>query len=116
MKFSSLDSLPLEPVSHDPKIKKKVLVGLGTLPRIKTISHIELNPGDRASRHRHENAYEVFYGIKGRVDFLVADAPVSLTGGCCLVVEPGEEHSIEGAAEGSRMLYFLLYADGPSPQ
>jgi mannose-6-phosphate isomerase-like protein (cupin superfamily) len=110
MKFSSLDSLPLEPVSHDPALKKKLLVGQGALPHIKAISHMELGPGDRASRHSHENACEVFYGIRGRVDFVVAGTPVSLTEGSCLVVEPGEEHSIEGAERGSQMLYFLLYA------
>jgi mannose-6-phosphate isomerase-like protein (cupin superfamily) len=110
MKFSSLDSLPFEPVSHDPALKKKVLLGQGGLPHIKAISHIELGPGDRASRHSHENAFEVFYGISGRVDFVVAGTAVSLAEGCCLVIEPGEEHSIEGAERGSRMLYFLLQA------
>lgn len=108
MKFSSLDSLPFHPVSHDPKLKKKVLMGPGALPHVKAVSHIELNPGDRASRHSHENAFEVFYGIRGWVDFIVGDTAISLTEGSCLVVEPGEEHSIEDAEEGSRMLYFLL--------
>jgi mannose-6-phosphate isomerase-like protein (cupin superfamily) len=110
MKLISLDEAPFEPVSHDPGLEKQVLVGPGALPHIKSISHMELGPGDRASTHSHENAYEVFYGINGRVDFIIEDTPVSLTEGTCLVVEPGEAHSIAGAREGSRMLYFMLFA------
>lgn len=108
MKLTSLDKAPFIPVSHDPQLKKQVLMGKGELPHVAAISHIELNPGDTAVSHRHEDAYEVFFGLRGRVDFVVEEDEVPLTAGVCLVVEPGETHSIKNAAEGSRMLYFLL--------
>lgn len=108
MKFTSIKDAPLVPVSHDPQLKKRVLVGAGSMPHIRAISYIEMKPGDTAVSHRHEDAYEVFFGLGGRVDFAVEGRDVALSEGACLVVEPGEAHSIKGAAEGSRMLYFLM--------
>jgi quercetin dioxygenase-like cupin family protein len=108
MKLVSLNEAPFLPLSHDPQLKKKVLFSPGTLPHISAISHIELNPGDTAVSHKHDDAYEVFFGIKGRVDFIVDEKSVSLSEGSCLVIEPGETHSIKDAEKGSRMFYFLL--------
>ena len=108
MKLTSLEEAPFIPVSHDPKRKKQVLFGKGTLPHVAAISHIELNPGDSAVSHHHEDAYEVFFGMAGKIEFVVNDEDVPLTQGKCLIVEPGETHSIRDASEGSRMLYFLL--------
>lgn len=108
MKFTSIEEAPLIPVSHDPQLKKRVLVGEGYIPHIRAISHIEMNPGDTAVSHKHDDAYEVFFGLGGKVDFVVNEKDVPLTEGTCLVVEPGEVHSIKDAAKGSRMLYFLM--------
>jgi quercetin dioxygenase-like cupin family protein len=108
MKLTSLDEAPFVPVSHDPQLKKQVLFGKGALPHIVTISHIEMKPGDSAISHKHDDAYEVFFGLAGRIDFVVNDEDVPLTRGKCLVIEPSETHSIRDAAEGSRMIYFLM--------
>jgi quercetin dioxygenase-like cupin family protein len=112
MKYASLNEVPFQPVSHDPRLNKKVLLGPGVLPHVAALSHIELGPGDSVESHRHGDAHEVFYGLKGRVEFVVGGRAVSLSEGSSLVVEPGEAHAIEGAEEGSRMLYFLLVKDG----
>jgi quercetin dioxygenase-like cupin family protein len=108
MIFTTLAEAPSVPVSHDPRLKKKLLLGPGTLPHVASLSHIELDPGDTAVSHSHEDAYEVFFGLGGKVAFTVGGAPVELQEGSCLVVEPGEAHSITGAERGSRVLYFLL--------
>jgi quercetin dioxygenase-like cupin family protein len=108
MKFVSLKDAEVKPVSHDPNLMKKVLLGPGELPHIGAVSHIVLNPGDRASAHSHADAHEVFWGIKGAITFRIEGKDVRLLPDACLVVEPGEEHSVEGAEEGSEMLYFLL--------
>jgi quercetin dioxygenase-like cupin family protein len=108
MKLTSLEEAPFKPVSHDPQIKKQVLFGKGALPHIMAISHVEMNPGDSAVSHKHDDGYEVFYGLGGRIDFVVNGEDVPLTQGKCLIVEPGEVHSIRDAAKGSRMIYFFL--------
>ena len=70
MKLFSLDETPYEPVSHDPGLKKKVLTR-GTLPHVKHISQIILQPGDSASEHIHTDDIEVFYCIRGNAEFLI---------------------------------------------
>ncbi|MGD2081309.1 MAG: cupin domain-containing protein [Nitrospirota bacterium] len=107
MILTSIEEAPLFPVSHDPQLKKRVLVGKGAIPHIRAISFIEMNPGDTAESHSHAGGHEVFFGLGGRIDFVVEGRDVPLAEGACLVVEPGEVHSIKGAARGSRMLYFL---------
>lgn len=107
MILTYIEEAPLVSVSHDPQLKKRVLVGKGAIPHIKAISYIEMNPGDTAVSHKHDDAHEVFFGLGGRIDFVVEGRDVPIAEGACLVVEPGEVHSIKDAARGSRMLYFL---------
>jgi mannose-6-phosphate isomerase-like protein (cupin superfamily) len=108
MKLVFLKDVPLSPVSHDPGLNKSVLVGPGALPHIASLSHMRFAHGDRASAHSHEDGFEVFFCISGAVHFVVEGRPVELPADGCLVVEPGEVHSIEGAEEGSRIVYFRV--------
>lgn len=108
MRLVSLKDVSLSPVSHDPALKKRVLLGPGDLPHIASLSHVRFGRGDRASAHSHEDGFEVFFCISGAVKFVVGGRPVELPEDGCLVVEPGEVHSIEGAEEGSRIIYFRV--------
>ncbi|GAB4390422.1 MAG: cupin domain-containing protein [Thermodesulfovibrionales bacterium] len=108
MKLVRLDEVPLSPVSHDPGLMKKVLFGPGALPHLDAVSHIEFRAGDRASAHRHEDGHEVLFCVRGKMEVVVDGNPVTLSEGGCLVVEPGEAHSIERAEEGSRLFYFRV--------
>lgn len=108
MKISRLDELPFAPVSHDPELKKKVLVNPGIIPHLIAMSHARFMKGQNASAHKHVDAFEVFYGISGRFDFAVENKTVPLTKNTCLIVEPGEVHSLVTAENNSEMIYFLL--------
>lgn len=110
MKRSSLDEAPFEPVSHDPDLKKQVLLREGVLPGIRYVSHIVLAPGSRAGEHAHPEGSEVFYCVRGEVRFRVGGRDLALGAGQFLVVEPGERHSIEDAPEEAEMLYFFVLA------
>ena len=107
MKLFSLDETPYEPVSHDPGLKKKVLTR-GTLPHVKHISHIILQPGDSASDHVHIDNVEVFYCIRGNAEFLIKGQKVFLRKGQLLLIEPGEVHSIPKIKEETELLYFRV--------
>jgi mannose-6-phosphate isomerase-like protein (cupin superfamily) len=108
MKHRFLDSLPFESVSHDPALEKQVLVQRGELPGVRTFSHIVLPPGAAASEHVHEDGFEVFYCIRGRTVFVIDGEAVVVKGSECLVIEPGERHSLE-AHEETELVYFLAF-------
>jgi mannose-6-phosphate isomerase-like protein (cupin superfamily) len=104
MKLFSLDEASFEPVSHDPKLKKKVLAR-DILPSLKHVSHIILQPGDSASEHSHSDYVEVFYCIRGDAVFFINGKSVSIRKGHLLFVEPGETHSIQKVNEETELLY-----------
>lgn len=107
MKLFSLNETPFAPVSHDPGLKKQVLMGGDVLPGLRHISHINLLEGSRAVEHDHPDAYEVFYCMGGKVLFKVGGREVPLSSGQLLIVEPGERHSIEDTPEEAELLYFM---------
>jgi len=110
MKLFSLEEIPFEPVSHDPNLRKRVLLREGVLPGIRSVSHIVLAPGSRVGEHAHPEGSEVFYCIRGKVLFRTRGKVIALGPGQFLVVEPGEAHSIDDAQEESELFYFFVLA------
>lgn len=108
MKLISLDSVPFEPVSHDPTLKKQVLAGEGILRGIRNVSHIVLKPGSRVEGHSHDLGSEVFYFIRGRLSVEVAGRRIEISPGMLLIVEPYETHSFDHIEEETEMLYFFV--------
>lgn len=106
MQHYRLDTTPQTPVSHNPELTKKVLVKEG-FSCVRHLSHIALRPGDTAFAHEHADAFEVFYCVRGRVVFAVSGHAVTITDGSCLVIEPGEVHSIEAVHEETELVYML---------
>lgn len=109
MKLHTPEKAEEKPVSHNPELKKKLLVpqGVGCVAHI---SQIVLKPGDAASAHAHGDAAEVFYCVRGALTFLIDGNPVLLAKGSCLIVEPGEEHAIVEVAVESEMIYMMVKA------
>lgn len=113
MKLFSLSDTPYMPISHDPALKKQVLVPDNVLPGIWHISHINLPAGSKVAKHEHQDASEVFYCIKGTVNFRINEKDIDLGSGQCLVVEPGEPHSIEDTPAETELVYFMV-GSGPT--
>ncbi len=107
MRIYSLHRTRPEPVSHDPSLEKRVLVREG-IPGIKDLSHALLKRGDRASRHCHQGEFEVLYCIKGALLFEVEGREVEVGEGDCIVIEPGEAHSIPSVVDETELLYFKV--------
>ena len=111
MRHYPLEKAARRPVTHDPELEKTVLVE-DRVSCMAGLSHIALVPGNTARAHSHSDAHEVFYCIEGSVDFGVGDSEVRLSAGDCLVVEPGEVHSIKRVIEETRLLYFFALSGG----
>lgn len=107
MKLFSLEKTPYEPVNHDPRLKKRVLVK-DILPSISTISHIILKPGNIVIEHTHYNFFEVFYCICGKSIFSVKGERISVKKGNLLFVEPHEPHAIIEVLEDTELLYLHI--------
>lgn len=101
----------MEGVSHDPQIRKQVLLRAGEVPNLTQFAQARLAPGERTQPHAHADMYEVFWVEAGSGTLLVDGAPHSLGPGACAVVEPGETHEWIGTGPEELVLtYFGLLA------
>jgi len=109
MKHTSLASLPEESVSHNPAIKKKVMLRLGDLPHLTNFSQARFAPGQVAAAHNHQDMCEVFFVEAGEGIIVIDGNPQPLQPGVCIAVEPGEEHEVSNTGTSDLVLtYFGL--------
>jgi len=66
MKVEKLAKLPVEKVSHNEKITKKVFIRKGQIPRLMQYAQASFPPGEIADAHSHPDMYEVFTIHKGK--------------------------------------------------
>ena len=95
MQYSKLTQLSDEEVSHNARIKKKVMLKAGDLPHLTGFSQARFPAGEIAGIHQHDDMYEVFYVEQGRGLIRVDNREIVLEPGVCVSVEPGENHEIE---------------------
>ncbi len=101
MKLTSLNDLPEESVSHNPEIKKKVMLRFGDLPHLTNFSQSRFAPGHTAPAHAHQDMCEVFFVESGSGVIHIDGKEYPLIAGSCVAVEPGEVHEVvnNGATE-----------------
>lgn len=101
MKHTSLNDLPEESVSHNPEIKKKVMLRFGDLPHLTNFSQSRFAPGQTAPSHAHQDMCEVFFVESGSGVIDIDGKEYLLVPGSCVAVEPGEFHEVvnNGATE-----------------
>ena len=106
---NSLKDLPEESVSHNPEIKKKVMLRFGDLPHLTNFSQAHFAPGQTAPGHAHQDMCEVFFVQDGSGVIRIDNKEYPLLPGDCIAVEPGEVHEIinTGLAE-LVLIYFGL--------
>ena len=109
MKLVSLTELPLERVSHNPAVTKRVLLRGHDLPHLVQFAQATFPPGESAPAHSHADMVEVFFVEAGRGQITVDGTPYPLEPGSCVVVEPGEGHELANTGAGSWVVtYFGL--------
>jgi quercetin dioxygenase-like cupin family protein len=109
MKRAVLGDLPEESVSHNPAIKKKVMLRLGELPHLTNFSQARFAPGQIAAAHAHTDMCEVFFVEAGQGLIRIDQQDYSLSAGVCIAVEPGETHEVQNTGSTELVLtYFGL--------
>lgn len=107
MKISKLATTPETEVSHNPKIKKKVLIGNGDIPNITYFSRAVLPEGEVAESHSHPDMTEVFLIESGLGEMSIDGVTRALTPGTCITVEPYENHELRNTGTSDLVvLYF----------
>lgn len=94
MKLVSLADTPLERVSHNPAVTKRVLLRGSDLPHLVQFAQATFPPGESAPAHSHADMVEIFFVEAGQGQITVDGAPYPLEPGSCAVVEPGEAHEL----------------------
>lgn len=109
MKLTGLNDVPEESVSHNPAIKKKVMLHQGDLPHLTNFSQARFAPGQVATAHTHSDMCEVFFVESGSGMIRVNGQDYPLTVGGCVAIEPGETHEVcNTGAETLVLTYFGL--------
>jgi len=113
MKHTTLATLTDEAVSHNPAIRKKVMLKPGDLPPLTNFSQARFAPGLIAQAHAHKDMYEVFFVEAGNGTITIDGTPHALLPGTCITVEPGEMHEVANTGSEELVLtYFGLLAHG----
>lgn len=109
MKLTNLNQLPIESVSHNPAIKKQVMLRVGDLAHLTNFSQARFQPGQVAEAHTHTDMNEVFFVESGLGTIVIDGEPHVLSPGVCIVVTVGESHEVSNTGTEELVLtYFGL--------
>jgi mannose-6-phosphate isomerase-like protein (cupin superfamily) len=109
-----LQNCPPAGVSHNPEIVKRVMLPNGAVPHVTTFAQATFRPGQVCTLHRHATMYEIYLVESGCGQIHVEGRDHQLTPGVCLVVEPGEEHSVRNdGADDLVLTYFGIAHEQP---
>ena len=93
MKLTKTSELPLQGVSHNPEILKKVFIEKGNIPNLMMFGSAVFKPGQEVSEHFHESMIEVFYVTSGKAKFVIEGEEYVAEKGDCVTIEVGERHA-----------------------
>lgn len=109
MKIVALSELPEEYVSHDPAIKKRVMLRKGDLPHLTNFSQATFTPGQTVTAHAHADMAEVFFVEAGQGIIWLDGEAYELVPGVCVAVAAGEMHELKNTGTDPLVLtYFGL--------
>ncbi len=94
MRMVTLADIPEEGVSHDPQLKKQVMIRDGELPHLRKFARTRFPPGEAARAHSHDGEYEIFLIESGEGLVKVEGREYRVEAGICVVFEPAEVHEV----------------------
>ncbi len=104
MKIASLGDIDEVGVSHNPEIKKKILIANGQIPHLTQFSRVIFQAGQIAGSHTHQDMYEIFNTERGTGEIKIDNHKYNLTEGTCVTVEPGEAHEVTNTGKNDLIL------------
>lgn len=107
MKIVSLADVPEQGVSHNPDIRKRVMLGRGCVPHLTNFTESCLAPGQTADAHAHTGMHEVFFVASGEGRIRIGGEEHALGAGVCVAVAPGESHEITCTGAGNLVLLYF---------
>ena len=112
MKLIKISDVPETPVSHNAKIRKKVIVGDGEISHVTNLSRAVFPPGEKAGSHLHNDIAEVFTCESGVGEIRINDVGYVFAPGTTVVVEPGDVHEIVNPGPAELIVtYFGIVTD-----
>ena len=94
MKLIKINDVPDTAVSHNAKIRKKIIVENGLVKGLTNYSRAVFPPGEKAGNHLHNDMTEVFTCESGVGEIRINDVGYVFSPGTTVVVEPGDVHEI----------------------
>lgn len=107
MKQVSLTTIPEQGVSHNPAIRKQVMLAKGDIPHLAQFAQARFEPGHVATAHAHAAMHEVFFVEAGCGTMTIDGTVHPLTLGTCMVIAPGETHEV--ANTGTEVLVLTYF-------
>lgn len=119
MRHIDVEALQDQGVSHNLEIMKRVIVSNGQIDNLTNFAMSRFAPGQVAPGHAHADMSEVFYCVagQGQVRFAQSTATqsiVTLSGGECVVIEPGEWHELSNCTDKEWILLYFGVLTGAS--
>ncbi|KAF9977889.1 hypothetical protein BGZ73_004485 [Actinomortierella ambigua] len=107
MKITTVESLPVQYVSHDTNVEKRVFLKKGEVPHLSQFATCTFKPGEQATVHHHDDMTETFHFIAGTAEVEVDGKIHIATPGTTVTVFPKESHEIRNnGTEDVIMVYF----------
>lgn len=107
MKKISIKDLVEEGVSHNPEIRKKVIIKKGEVPHLTNYSQSCLKPGQITTNHVHENMFEIFHVVSGQCEIKIGEEVEILQKDECAIIYPDEWHIVKNVGEDDLILRYF---------
>ncbi len=112
MKFIKNKNLKTTNANHIGEIKKKVFIKNGLVPQLTNFSSAVFQPDQQVEPHKHDTMFEIFYCTSGKIVFTVDGQECILEAGDCIIINPGEMHSLQNPfSEPAQITYFGIATD-----
>lgn len=99
MRIININDAVWSRVSHNPTIKKRVILARGELRGVTAMSQAVFKPGDVADAHAHRDMAEVFLVQSGRGVIRINGSEHELNSHVVAVAEPNDVHEIENTGK-----------------